>query len=156
MFFKSDKIVDRIKNKDRDLEEELLKELTFLNESERFAFINELITSTDSLVRRFGLSLMQKLNWNNHNLLVFMKKGLLLKNPSEIKYWYMAIAPQLGAKPILNLIEQYIEEDSDVVQRAWYYLDIMIRSKFTNYVNQLETIKNKFREKLDKEIWDVN
>ena len=53
--------------------------------------------------------------------------GFALKHPSEIRYWYEAIAPQLGFATILDLLETYIKIEPETVSRAWYYLELMIK-----------------------------
>ncbi|NJL66780.1 MAG: hypothetical protein HC894_08190 [Microcoleus sp. SM1_3_4] len=148
MFLKSEDLVNRIK--DPSIEGEFLENLASLSRQESFMLINEILGDRNALVRRFGLSLIKKINWNKDELLAFMEKGLLLRHPSEIRYWYEAIAPQLGFELILDLMETYIEKDPDVLQRAWYYLDLMIRSRFENLADRLKLIQTKFREKMDE------
>jgi len=154
MLSKIEKLINRIK--DPSLESELLEELALLDENESCVFINELLSHNDSLVRRFGLSLIKKLSWNKNHLLAFMEKGFLLKNSSEIRYWYEAIVPQLGFESILELLDTYIEKDPDIVQRSWYYLDLMIGSRFKDLDNKLKLIQTKFREKNGRDIWVIN
>lgn len=154
MFLKSEELINRIK--EPSLDRELLEKLASLDRHESFVLINEILDSPNSLVRRFGLSLIKKTSWNKDELLAFMEKGLLLRHPSEIRYWYEAIAPQLSFEPILDLLETYIEKDPDVIQRAWYYLDLMIRGRFQNLAARLKLIQTKFKEKNGREIWVLN
>jgi len=151
---KSEELINRIK--DPSLERELLEKLASLSRNESFVFINEILAHPNSLVRRLGLSLINKISWNKDELLAFMEKGFLLRHTSEIRYWYEAIAPQLGFELILDLLETYIEKDPDIVQRGWYYLDLMIRANFQYLADRLKLIQAKFREKNGREIWTLN
>jgi hypothetical protein len=153
MFFHSENLINQIK--DASFESELLEKLALFDENKSFVLISELLSHTNSLVRRFGLSLIKKSSWNKENLLAFMEKGFLLRNPSEIRYWYEAIAPQLGFEQILDLLETHIEKDPDVVQRAWYYLDLMIRGNFKDLAERLKVTQTKFREKNGRDIWSL-
>jgi hypothetical protein len=112
MFFNHQELVNQIE--DSNFELELQKKLNSLDENESFAIIYELIDHDNSLVRRFGLSLLSKMSWNQDNLVTFMEKGFLLRNPSEIRYWFVAIVPQLGVQPIFELLNHYLEIEPDI------------------------------------------
>lgn len=154
MFFNHQKLIYQIE--DSEFELELHKKLNSLSENESFAIICELIEHDSSIVRRFGLSILSKIKWHKNNLVAFMDKGLLLRNPSEIRYWFVAIVPQLGVRPIFELLNKYLDIDPDIVQRAWYYLDIMVKSKFKDSIEQLEILQSKFKRKYGKDIFVIN
>jgi hypothetical protein len=102
------------------------------------------------------LSLLKQLNWNRDNLIAFMKMGFSLKHPSEIRYWYEAIAPQLGFVSVLDLLETYIEVEPEIVSRAWYYLDLMIKSNSVELLPRLKIIQSTFKEINEREVFAVN
>lgn len=147
-------LIDRVK--ERQSIEEILASFSHLDEQASFILISELLDRSDSLVRRSGLSLLKQLNWNRDNLIAFMNMGLTLKHPSEIRYWYEAIAPQLGFASILDLLETYIKIEPEIVSRAWYYLDLMIKSNSVELVPRMKIIQSKFREINEREVFAVN
>jgi hypothetical protein len=85
-----------------------------------------------------------------------MNMGFALKHPIEIRYWYEAIAPQLGFATILDLLETYIKIEPEIVSRAWYYLDLMIKSNSVELLPRLKIIQSKFREINEREVFAVN
>jgi hypothetical protein len=147
-------LIDRVK--ERQSSEEILANFNHLDEQKSFILISELLCHSDSLIRRFGLTLLKQLNWNQDNLIAFMKMGFALKHPSEIRYWYEAIAPQLGFATILDLLETYTKTEPEVVSRAWYYLDLMIKSNAVELLPRLKIIQSKFREVNNREVFAVN
>jgi hypothetical protein len=147
-------LIDRVK--ERQSSEEILANFSHLDEHRSFLLISELLDHSDSLIRRSGLSLLKQLNWNRDNLIAFMKMGFALKHPSEIRYWYEAIAPQLGFAAILDLLETYIKIEPEIVSRAWYYLDLMVKSNSAELLPRLKIIQSQFREINDREVYSVN
>jgi hypothetical protein len=147
-------LIDRVK--ERQSSEEILANFNHLDEQRSFLLISELLDHSDALIRRSGLSLLKQLNWNQDNLIAFMKMGFALKHPSEIRYWYEAIAPQLGFTSILDLLETYIKIEPEIVSRAWYYLDLMIKSNSVELLPRLKIIQSKFREINDREVFAIN
>jgi hypothetical protein len=147
-------IIDRVK--ECQSSEEILAYFNHLDEQRSFILISELLHDSDSLIRRSGLSLLKQLNWNRDNLITFMNIGFALKHPSEIRYWYEAIAPQLGFTNILDLIEAYIKVEPEIVSRGWYYLDLMIKSNSVELLPRLKIIQSKFREINGREVFAVN
>jgi hypothetical protein len=147
-------LIDRVK--ERQSSEEILANFSHLDERRSFILISELLCHSDSLIRRSGLSLLKQLNWNRDNLIAFMKMGFALKHPSEIRYWYEAIAPQLGFASVLDLLETYIQIEPEIVSRAWYYLDLMIKSNSVELLPRLKIIQSQFREINDREVYAVN
>jgi hypothetical protein len=147
-------LIDRVEK--RQSTEEIIASFSHLDEQASFILISELLDRSDSLVRRAGLSLLKQLNWNRDNLIAFMKMGLALNHPSEIRYWYEAIAPQLGFASILDLLETYIKIEPEIVSRAWYYLDLMIKSNSVELLPRLKVIQSKFREINDREVFAIN
>jgi hypothetical protein len=125
MFFNHQELVNQIE--DSNFELELQKKLNSLDENESFAIIYELIDHDNSLVRRFGLSLLSKMSWNQDNLVTFLEKGFLLRNPSEIRYWFVAIVPQLGVQPIFELLNHYLEIEPDIANNAKYVPTLAIK-----------------------------
>jgi hypothetical protein len=85
-----------------------------------------------------------------------MTMGFTLKHPIEIRYWYEAIAPQLGFANILDLLETYIKMEPEIVSRAWYYLDLMIKSNSVDLLPRLKIIQSKFRELNGREVFAIN
>ena len=147
-------LIDRVKECQNS--EEILANFSHLDEQRSFLLISELLHHSDSSIRRSGLSLLKQLNWNQDNLIAFMKMGFELKHPSEIRYWYEAIAPQLGFVTILDLLETYIKIEPEIVSRAWYYLELMIKSNSVELLPRLKIIQSKFREINDREVFAVN
>jgi hypothetical protein len=147
-------LIDRVK--ECQSSEEILAYFNHLDEQRSFILISELLCHSDSLIRRSGLSLLKQLNWNRDNLIAFMNAGFSLKHPSEIRYWYEAIAPQLGFTNILDLIEAYIKVEPEIVSRAWYYLDLMIKSNSVELLPRLKIIQSKFREINGREVFAIN
>jgi hypothetical protein len=147
-------LIDRVK--ERQSSEEILANFSHLDERRSFILISELLHHSDSLIRRSGLSLLKQLNWNQDNLIAFMNMGFVLKHPSEIRYWYEAIAPQLGFASVLDLLETYIEVEPEIVSRAWYYLDLMIKSNSVELLPRLKITQSKFREINGREVYAVN
>jgi hypothetical protein len=147
-------LIDRVK--ECQSPEEILSNFSNLDEQKSFLLISELLHHRDALIRRSGLSLLKQLTWNRDNLIAFMKMGFALKHPSEIRYWYEAIAPQLGFATILDLIETYIKTEPEIVSRAWYYLDLMIKSNSVELLPRLKIIQSKFKEINDREVFAVN
>ncbi len=147
-------LIDRVK--ERQSSEEILANFSHLDEQRSFVLISELLRHSDSLIRRSGLSLLKQLNWSRDNLLAFMNMGFALKHPSEIRYWYESIAPQLGFAAILDLLETYIKIEPEIVSRAWYYLDLMIKSNSVELLPRLKIIQSKFKEINEREVFAVN
>jgi hypothetical protein len=146
--------IDRVK--ERQSSEEILANFSHLDEQKSFILISELLRHSDSFIRRSGLTLLKQLNWNRDNLIAFMKMGFALKHPSEIRYWYEAIAPQLGFATILDLLETYIKIEPEIVSRAWYYLDLMIKINSVELLPRLKIIQSQFREINKREVFAVN
>jgi hypothetical protein len=147
-------LIDQVK--ERQSSEEILANFSHLDEQKSFILISELLHHSDSLIRRSGLSLLKQLNWNQDNLIAFMKTGFALKHPSEIRYWYEAIVPQLGFATILDLLETYIKIEPEIVSRAWYYLDMMIKGNAVELVPRLKIIQSQFRKINNREVFAVN
>jgi hypothetical protein len=147
-------LIDRVK--ERQSSEEILANFSHLDEQRSFLLISELLNHSDSLIRRSGLSLLKQLNWNRDNLIAFMKMGFALKHSSEIRYWYESIAPQLGFAAILDLLETYIKIEPEIVSRAWYYLDLMIKSNSVELLPRLKIIQSNFKEINKREVFAVN
>ena len=147
-------LIDKVK--ERQSSEEILANFSHLDERRSFLMISELLDHSDSLIRRSGLSLLKQLNWNRDNLIAFMKMGFALKHPSEIRYWYEAIAPQLGFVTILDLLETYIKIEPEIVSRAWYYLDLMIQGNSVELLPRLKIIESEFREINNREVFTIN
>lgn len=147
-------LIDRVK--ERQSSEEILVNFNHLDEQRSFVLISELLNHSDSLIRRSGLCLLKQLNWSQYNSIAFMKMGFELKHPSEIRYWYEAIVPQLGFASVLDLLETYIKIEPEIVSRAWYYLDLMIKSNSVELLPRLKIIQSKFREINNREVFAVN
>jgi hypothetical protein len=147
-------LIEQVKSHKKSAD--ILADFSNLDEHISFVLISELLNHDDSLVRRSGLSLLKQLNWKRDNLILFMTMGFVLNHPSEIRYWYEAIAPQLGFETILDLLEAYIETKPEIVSRVWYYLKLMIEANVTELLPRLKLFQSKFRAINNREVYTIN
>jgi len=137
---------------DSKMENQLFNLLKDKPEEERYFIIDSILRSSLAPIRLSGLRLTKRLVLNKDHLQKVLDLGLKRCDVSEIEHWLEAVAPKLGSKKLLAIMEKYLSSAPHLVILAMYKLSILIHSKYPDRINQIEELK----KKIDSMIADVD
>jgi len=119
-------------------------------ESQRFLFIEELLSHTELPVRLVGLELIKRCLTDKNLIERLLNKGLQAADISEIKYWLNAITPKLGFRRVLSVVTEQLEEHEERVEKALFWLPSFLPDRNPKAVILLEELTRKFNSRSER------
>jgi hypothetical protein len=113
-------------NRPRDSKREhaLASALRELPEEERFEFVSELITRAPVI----GLHIAARCLRNKKYFEELLNTGLDRADASSIAHWLKCVAPKLGGRKVISILQNNMDAKPSTVAKAVYWLPSLIKS----------------------------